>query len=102
MSEVLTWDGRRAIRKLTPAQKRNLMALPSNIGGYATVAEMRAKGATGSNMDILYIMHFPKLSERRWTRWGDEKGQKPSEGYEYTITEFGQRIRSLVVQEELL
>lgn len=99
MSEALTYEERWTFKKLTPAQKRNLLALPQANDVWATVSEMRSKGATGAGMDILHVFYSPKLSQRRWTRWGGEKGQKRGEGYEYAITAFGQRIRSLVIQE---
>ncbi|MGE7207486.1 hypothetical protein ACQKJZ_17635 [Sphingomonas sp. NPDC019816] len=42
MSDELSFDERRMLKELTTAQKRNLLALPSDMGGYATVAEMRS------------------------------------------------------------
>lgn len=91
MSEA--YDIARTMRRLTVAQRRNLMALPMRPGTWLTVAEMRGNGATGSGMDILHVFHSPKLSERRWVRWGGEPNQTRGEGYEYTITPFGATIR---------
>ena len=81
------------IAGMSEAQKRNLLALPSTT--WATVAEMRPKGATGSGMDILFISYLgSKLCERRWAKWGGEIGQKKGEGYEYRLTEKGQAVRA--------
>jgi len=81
---------------LTLAQKRNLLALPQSLDVYATVSEMRGKGATGSGMDLLHVSNRPHLCERRWARWGSEPGQKRGEGYEYAITALGQAVRATV------
>lgn len=90
------WNERRALKELTEAQRRNLKALPRAADVWLTIAEMRSRGATGAGMDILHVFHSPKLTERRWTKWGGEQGQRRGEGYEYRITEFGQRVRKLV------
>ena len=78
-------------RGLTEAQRRNLLALSEQ---WQTVSEMRPYGATGSGMDILYVMHHRhRICDRRWTTWGDEPGQRRGEGYEYRIEPLGLAVR---------
>jgi len=87
----------RIIAGLSEAERRNLCALPSTT--WATVAEMRPKGATGYGMTILFVSHIgAKLCERRWTKWGGEIGQKRGEGYEYRLTENGIAVRARLQQ----
>lgn len=80
--------------KLTKAQRANLAALPDSPEVWATVAEMRPRGATGSGMDVLHVFYAPRLCDRVWTRWGNEPGQKAGEGYEYRITPLGLAVRA--------
>jgi hypothetical protein len=83
---------------LSEARKRNLLALPSAPGAWATVSEMRSRGATGSGMDLLFVMNRGgKLCDRRWTKWGSGPGQKPGEGHEYTITPFGVLAHQMIL-----
>ena len=89
----------RAICILTPAQRRNLLALPWHPEAWATVSEMRHKGATGAGMDILHVYHGRVFSTRRWAKWGAETGQKRGEGYEYAITPFGAAVRDAIAIE---
>ena len=85
---------------LSKAQHRNLFALPDDVAIWATVSEMRSRGATGAGMDVLHVFHRPLLSERRWVTWGGERGQLRGEGYEYRITPHGLAVRSFLASKE--
>jgi hypothetical protein len=84
-----------AIRHMTKTQPRALAALPRE-GVWQTASELKHK-TTAVSLDVLYIMGRVgpyRLCDRRWTRWGGEPGQKRGEGYEYTITPFGEAVRT--------
>jgi hypothetical protein len=85
-----------AIKWMTKTQPKALLALPP-VGVWATASEMKHRTSSAS-LDILYIMRrgcgLERYCDRRWTRWGAERGQRRGEGYEYTITAFGEAVRA--------
>ncbi|WP_162815039.1 hypothetical protein [Erythrobacter aureus] len=83
---------------LSPAKRRNLLALAPTPGAWMTIAEMKNKGATGSGMNLLYAAGFRgnRLVDGRFVKWGGEPGQKRGEGYEYTLTALGREVRDLL------
>lgn len=84
-----------ALKCLTPSMPRALLALPHAPGVWLTVSEMRHRGCTGSNVDVLHSMNLQNpLCLRRWRRWGGEPGQKRDVGYEYSITPLGVAVRN--------
>ncbi len=86
--------------KLSEAQRRCLRALPSQPNIWATVSEMRGRGATGSGLDILYISNLDNnLCRRRWVKWGSEPGQIRGRGFEYTITPLGLAVKAHLESE---
>jgi hypothetical protein len=77
--------------KLSGPRKRALLALSAEV--WKTASEVK-HDATPASLDALYVTHFQRpLCERRWCKWGGERGQKRGEGYEYRLTLLGHAVR---------
>jgi|SRR6185312_5550356 len=88
--------------RLSEAQRRALLALPTDEGARLTCAEMRPV-TNGAALDSLYMRYGAwrrrALCARHWTRWGGEPGQKRGEGYEYEILPLGLEVRRILTEK---